>query len=425
MADDNDNLYGEGKIGRRLYVRSPDGRWIIPPYGAGVDRSLRSLNIWDGKKKKWWTPSWPYVSNNVSSLNVKVPSDRKWDNRSGENPNWNYGFDHEGYIKLFYMDSRTDENWRIVSLLASVPNANPNTQVRFFKNFGPRGAAYTDGETLYYSTAPPNSGVNPYVSVYDSSDGNFGGAESLFSDYFAIYQLPPSRPVLADLKYAMTRTAGMLDLAAIRLHLETEFPQSNFYVGQYADISTMITKRVFIAGQLNYGAGHYAEDNTYIYGVPEVENFFNEMEFSFYYNTNVPGIYVPAWPYEPRYPAQQSVGGRRFVYRKGLGGPTGMQDAGNGAPQRQRFGGGYFQINILEPGEDNIAFSSVASPPVGLGSMSAQHYTDPSRTQQAAGPYPWGASVYCYFRPSIIQIHYAVPGHDTPESTHEFDLNVD
>jgi hypothetical protein len=430
-------VHGAGKIGRKLWVRNPNNQWVLPPYGAGVDNFLRSINVRD-KKKRWQTPSWPEVSYSYSALNVKVPPGRIWDNRSGENPVADVGLHHPGYVKMFYTAPRTNETWRIVNLLNSIPATNPNQGIpRFYKTFGPRGAFIQYGHTDYYYGVPSTDG-GAYAAVYDTGDSNYQleyeglpvlnvGPDAQLCDYGNIRQAEPSRgrTFFPSLSLQEGGTSGMLDLASIRSHLQFEFPQNNFYVGQYADISEMITKRVFIFGRVVWNVDHYAEDNTFIYGLPEVEEAFATARFQFYYNTNATGLAIEVWPYLPRFPVSRTINGTRFINQVGLGGPTKYTSGGTVSARASRVGGRYVQLNILEPGEDNITFTCIGSNDAATNSTTAQHYVGdgPNRVQVAA-PYPFGIYTSCAFQPTGIEIHYAIPGYDTPESTHQPDLGI-
>lgn len=448
------HIYGKGTTGKRLWIRSPFYQWIPIPVGIGEDAYLASFNVWDAKKKVWYTPDWVFKNNYVTHFpfDVRVKDGQVYDDRSGLNTNYNaqhnsFSDPDQGFLRLFYAQQRTDPTWRIVDLLSAYPTHSPSTKVHAneYGEFAPRGGRYSTGYTNYYSSAQQVS--TPYFVPYWTSLAN-----QSFSDGYDPNQLcraeydtysMPTYNVIPNFKYpqnSSTQVAGMLDLAAMKAQMADRFPQRlPDFTGQYDSIVLHHNQRVFVLGYIDFVIEYGANDNDV--ADVDIDQQLKSIRFGVYSTTNYPGVVIPpkapdpatfdpgyAMPYSPRYPADTNASGDLFVQQIGLPGastPAAADASGNGHFRRLAFRR-FIQLNLEGPGEDNIRFSAtVDNVPAPGFTSSVRTVTSNSGAQQMVNvPYPTFIRASVQFVPQQILLHYTEPGVDTPADQNQSDFGL-
>jgi hypothetical protein len=426
------NLHGDGTQGKRLWMRSPDKRWIEVPVGAGQDPKVRSVNVWDGKQ--WITPTWGYLrweeegqyTEQIDSFDVHAPG-VTWNAFTFEdqpnglyNPNlWtkdsggtSYGTDHDGWLKLAPMWPRTsfrrDPNWRIVSLTRRIPMFPPTRTVELATDVGLASffpsVGYLRDATGY--TPPPGGGTitsGPFAKTSEETALELGSYTNISVD--------PTLAINDDSAKGVLRVACTIDLKAIRQRVHDEYPQRGIdYVGQYELFSLMSVRRIVLNGTFNAALQFIG---------PEVDNdglFAGATATGYYQINGATGTEVFS---DANFDISAPI---RYPLTSGP----------QGAPLVQTpFVRSRYAAYAFDPNRDVSRYVLGANPPAPINTFTVldQVGNDDSITFSvdfANLPLPakngvdvWQASIE--WVSGSVSIHYAMPGYDTPpESYDEF-----
>lgn len=418
-----------GKNGKRLWLRSDDGRWIPVPYGAGEDTNIRSLNVYDAATKTWMTPTWGWhvwnragINTPVDALDVRAPGVTWLGGQSATsvlpfyNPNYlskqttvPFTTMHTNWLRLFHTQQRNDPDWRIVQVgTQQLPTHVPNTPVNYKTTYS--------SEYLYFW---PAVAVNVRNFNRDP-DGTVQEYTYFIAGGFGV----DNGNVLAAITYATVddntssdsadptnvETAGMIDLKAIRQRLADDYPQRGIdFVGQYNDISTMTLKRIYV---------HCRVEFTTIQSAPLDSLVSTDAStFKVFASTSNPGtensLTDPYWQktYTVRAPTDRTAEGSVIISKTGAE----LAEGTTVVPYRNRSRNfdGYlkttswsnqdFTLTIENPTTDGISFyGQITNAPVAGNGLDTAV-----------------SSIYLYA--DCISLHYAVAGKDTPTSTHSWD----
>lgn len=405
-----ENWYGTS--GKRLWMRSYDGRWIPLPFGAGEDDTIRSVNIYDKKNKRWLTTTWgvPPVNNAEipPSLLVRAPG-RAWYN-SGYNPNYaNRQMqipltpDHDDYIRLSYLGPRTaDPSWRIIPLLELLPNRSPSTGtigLSYYNYFWPRGA-------YHYRVRQQSSAGSAVTDTHSSTTYGRSQLGDVTGRPLCSYNVRANAPTHGGAPYSQTIMASMVDFKVIRDRLATDFPERGVdYTGQYDPIQLMGTRRMYVTGKLTWSCS--------ISGPGATADTVSNAVFKVYAQTNAPGVEMVdpdsqnllGREYRPRYPAGVTPTGTVIWQDRvqNTSVTTRTDNLRNNITVTTVVGNGGligFDYDFEGPGEDNVSF-----------------YADIENVPAAGGALDVVAASLT-FEATNIYIHYAEPGTDTPANTH-------
>lgn len=255
------NIDGSTHVGT-IKIRTPDGRWIPIPLGAGEDAKLRSLNIYDGTQwqtatwakhaiewelpttQRWYGASIPYDSD-IPSLEVRAPGlDRS--QTGGINPNsiinggtplWKPA--NPNYFRITHTYPKVDPTWRIIQLFDLHP-IKPPSQVNwngfsaiFWALGGQRAFTDQNGSTSMSAYAIGGEMIPQYYGV-NHSDVELAS--------FTYYRAPAAHQRIT------TTTSTTIDLKTIRQRLIDDFPERNIdFQAQYDPISDQTVKRICIS----------------------------------------------------------------------------------------------------------------------------------------------------------------------------------
>lgn len=420
------NLYGKGTNGKQLWIRTPDGRWAEVPYGAGQDPVIRSVNIWDNKRKKWLVPTWPQSGGTDPSaqanaadkdnLDVRAPG-VSWRGEStvtllpAYNPNYinkvsqqTYKPFHPGWVRFFHCWPKRDPNWRILPFGMEFPERIPNVRINDapLSQSGRREMVYfwPLGGVKYRTDF---TGGTPLVTIGGNTRSDIG-----LPSNFATASHAGFNTAGFESASNYSRNSNTIDLQAIRERLDDDFPfQGVDYSNQYADIRLMKVKRIYVHGNIEITA------NAKIDGAHR-SNFAG---LSWELHMRKGALLAP----DPV--ATEDLGETRYVrYHDDVDGLGDViadyyysdfldedyfvsEPVDNSENTRlinlfKLFKGVTFTIE--DPGEDNVTFWAKA-----LNHISIAGYPQ------------WGTSIT--FAPTFITIHYAVDGKDTPASTHRWE----
>lgn len=401
-------ILGNGKTGKRLWIRTPDNRWAPVPTGAGEDQSVRSFNVWDGKKWQTCTYFVPlylrpddYGNDKYNSLEVYAPG-RNWHYGTGDfNPGTDVQRNTPNWIRLFWLAPRKDPNWRMTQMCGAWPTETSSVSIqpqRFW--FWPQGATH-DHEIFVRGE---------HVETFDSSYG-LGGAPigtaglvmcRVGHDDRVAY-IPPAggqSPQQIEFHDDVYST-GMYDLNAIRQRMHDEFAERDFwYNNQYTHIDQMKIKRIVLHGS----AFHYM---SVIGTAPTLEH----PSVTVRVQRGAPGILRPSGisvpgatkSYQARYPAQWDSTVGETIYSHTL------SDNGTATQPLYGYPGWYetagfdtldWTYVVENPGEDNISF---------FAELDRGH---------PHGPEQVSTHSQLSFSVSSCVIHWAVDGKDTPVEYH-------
>lgn len=410
-----EGVVGTGAEGKRLWVRTPDNRWIPVPTGAGEDSTVRSVNVWNGTAWEAATDATPLnasaaIQSHLHSLDIYAPT-TTWKpgiynpNYVGtfpSNPPWTPA--HLNWIRLFHTAPRVDPNWRIVQLYNRYPprsrSAGPQPGNHMFF---PRGASYfqdrhdePNGTGGFYSVS--SSATTPLsFRVLSGSDLPY----ELWAETTAVLS-DTAKP--DDPQFGITTKsggeqyrAGLLDLRAIRQRLIRDFPQRDPYFNrQFSPMQNMTLKRVILHGVLDISGSASGSSPQ----IPPPAGYV-------YANLNDPGVALQdstgneGWPSGPstvRRPTSTAAAGSILVasctsydsittLNANPNDPSTVTSAG--------LGGTEVNYTFENPGEDNIVFTA-NTPGMTVGFH--------SKIQS------WHSTFYIL----DMALHYATSGHDVP-----------
>ncbi len=411
-------IVGTGKNGKRLWMRSPDNRWIEVPYGAGQDSAVRSVNIYDAAKKKWMTPTWGWevwnrigINTFIPSLDVRAPG-RSWKGGRTEhpadqlfpyyNPNYRHRLSNiqfstmrTDWLRLFYLKERNDPNWRFIPLIGNIPGRVPNQTLNF------AGISATQPYTLDAGNFWPVGNYHALALPYPEMTGQVTrGLSNEFAFLLAfggVSYYDRTVPGQADSVDTRHATTAMIDFKAIRQRLEDKYnEQDTFFTGQYLPISKMKLRRIVLDITCSAGMGVTGPNAPTT--VPVV--------YVLYVYRNAQGVAEtvtsPVWEgsYSVRSPVPEPTGGTA-IWSASTGTMTWTGgfyrydhvrdvniDQYNGWVEQS------FQYVIEDPGEDNIAFDV--------------------KLEGVPGPTSDRAGGGCQVAATGISLQYAAEGHDLP-----------
>lgn len=417
------NLYGKGKKGKKLWFRSASDTWIELPYGAGQDYSVRALNIWNAKDKKWMIPAngWSVrlrennlTDNTIESFEVYAPG-RSWPGTQDVNtvlPYWNPNYInrqssslfspmHDKWVRLFHLLEKPDPTWRILPLGIRLPDFAPNRTINYNTSsfpeahlFWPNVSARTTGVTVGFDG----------VTTPNDSAGAGGNVSLLAMAGVDAHYEPDDFVTPTSGRYNKSTTAGLVDLRAVRARLSDDFPEQNVdYTGQYDDIDDMKVKRVVIHGTVTLTFS--------VVGLIPTAGIFNAAIARIYAQTYLPTI-DSTW----------TVGTKTYT----IGVPGTTTDTGT---------------TIYEKAIASLIFSTTPGSPDSHGNptYTAQVVNSTSLTYTWENPPEYNVGVYAAidglpsnggalswtasmtFQPDRVAVQYAIDGHDVPTGKHTWD----
>ncbi len=419
-------IIGTGTNGKQLWFRSPDGRWIEVPYGAGQDTTVRSVNYWNDAKKQWMTPTWGQTLRNLGrprtvmdALDVYAPNRawvgsltnhpaelyRHWYNPTYQSPlvtQGQYTAPRKDWLRLMYLRERNDPNWRIVPVGEIIPLRVPNRALNVASGLG-NGTPYDIHAGRFW----PVGGVRLNYSLDASltniplTDGKFNSGTFAMAGVSTHYE---DRTVHGheNLSDYRNEIATMFDLKAIRKRLEDTYPQQSIdFTGQYTDIRQMKLKRAVFDVIVQFGSGGRGP-NPPAHGMGSAALFVKQGSSGIARTQT-----SDAWPgsYDVRYPASTEAAGD-MIWSVGAAELPVTVNEWTFDYVRQVMvyssGGlvGHRFLHVIEnPGEDNITFTARVID-AGL----------PPGCDESGSLIEVGAQG--------VSLHYATDGHDTPASTH-------
>lgn len=426
------NLYGTGKKGYRLWLRSAIGTWIEVPYGAGQDSYVRSLNIWNAKLKKWMIPvsgrNVQIRENNMSATEIEsfefYAPGRTWlggDDQFAVLPYWNPNYRsrrdiptpfspmHTKWVRLFHVLERPDPKCRIVPLGVVLPKIVPNRTLNWNTSVAPDTTMFWPNVSYLTNSRRVTEGVESFeLPIYGA--GGTAGLEGIAGAVAEYHPGDFSSGVLEVHPWSFQSvSSGLIDLVAIRQRLNDHFPQQGVdFVGQYDPINDMKVKRVIIHGtvSLDLTITGYTADPVITFGAANA---------NIVAQTYLPSAFprpftVGGMTYNVAVPAVTASAGTS-IYRKTLADQTFQEDPGfhdiNGTLIRINRARIQTALTYIweDPGETNVGcYASFEAMPADSGIIE------------------WVAGLV--FQPDRISIHYATEGHDTPVSTHTWDAIV-
>ncbi len=418
----------------RLWVRTPADTWIPVPVGKGEDPTLASLNVYDGKTKKWHTPDWVFKTQEfVAHYPLRVRNtNHVYDDTYGENTNYDLNGNEAvitpaGWITLFHTQTRPDPTWRIINILGSFPKFSPSTKLGpgDIIEFSQRGGRLTDGYTLYYDNTTPQP-QTPYLYCFgggvqpvDTFD-----AQALAGARYINYQRPDNpAPATQYRQMFSVQSSGLIDLIAIHTQMLDKFEwRLPDYTGQYDSLLLNQITRVYLFGSvemtIRYGS---TDDNV---ADIDLDSSFKGITFSLYATTNYPAQDFPAsyqLGYNPRHPNDTLAAGTRVVHQTGLVGqsaPTTTPSKGRSVTYTRQI-----ELNFIAPTQDNIRFAASINNVPDTGFTTSQRF-DPLTNTYSPTPYPHYIDATMQFIPQTIEIHYALVGQDTPADRHRPDSGL-
>lgn len=427
------NLHGDGKKGRRLWIRTEDNRWAPVPYGAGQDTNIKSVNIYNATLHKWMTPTWGQAERNrthieqnqqIPSLEVRAPG-RTWTGFPAnggtfapDNPNWisketttTWTPLHTDWIRLFHLRPKTDPNWRIVPIGLALPDRIPNVAVNYNNTFINQEYRYFWPGVGYHqiSEETRNGQVTITDDHFDAVTNPLIGAANLAQENSAAYS--PSQTA-NNFQYSRfhNRIAGTIDLQAIRERLARQFPQQGVdYIGQYTHIDDMTIRRVIIRGEFSC--------NINMYGLAPSQAELDAITFTVFAKANEPLTYTTYEDtethdsYQIGAPTDITATGRPVISKTGAEldqeyYKDPYQRDPDAPPKYYRnapYTTFYFEHTIEEPGDNSISFYALTENiPIADGGLDY-------------------VTTYVNMIYDRISIHYAVDGKDTPDDMHTWD----
>jgi len=398
-------IYGTGTSGKQLWIYTPDGRWAPVPVGAGEDTVIRSLNIYHGVNHRWMVPAWGYelvyrrglTNTSLDALDVRAPA-RTW-STTPFNPNYltnsvvsSYSPMPSDYVRLFHLVARGDPNWRIVPLLRLTAAGPPSHSRMLLDYFWPRGATVQHQVTEYADGSVTTLDV---VAFYTHNSYHILCAVQVFDAYTISHS-----PFLT--RTSNFSTAGMIDFQVIRARLSAAYNQRSVdYTGQYAPMSQMTIRRVYVTGAIVCSVTIVSSGT----GGPLLVN---AVTFRIYAETSAAGtpaadpnsVRLLGVEYDSRYPSSPIPTGLLIFETTGI--PIDF-DGPNGQGGRYTSGSltvPSFVWDFEAPGEDNISFYATIEglPPADATNTEVQSFIS--------------------FNGLDVNIHYATVDKDTPVESH-------
>lgn len=432
------DIQGNGTQGKRLWVRSPDGRWIPPPVCAGEDSNLRSLNI--RSASKWLVPVSRNDVTQSRSLHLRAPG-REWDNASRENNTYIFNDDQpydntnhdpapSNYIRLSYVQARSDPTWRIVEIDTFMKPAPFSTWPGSLPPYGPylvagAGAQYGMESATWYGTPQLDED-----GLESSSRRRFDPDEiypASVLDMCSVYQSReaplinpgPSAPNYYELDgpYRERYRQSLIDLQYLRAVLEQRHMENNDYVGQLDPLSEQAVKRIVLEGLLSIRLDIHPADEA-VPPLPEPHIYWNETRWILKAHKGAPSAHPYGQSDHERYPTLVATPmGESFVVQQGIGGVTqeNFTPGLRGARLKRRTLERFFRVVIEDPGEDGVGIHAFVdyAPYPGRYPLKIQHYY---HEDQVDGFYPHKVETTMSFRPYYAYVHYASDGYDVPSN---------
>jgi hypothetical protein len=423
-------IVGDGIDGKRLWMRTPDDRWIPAPTGAGEDPVVRSINVWDGDK--WLVVSDPRPFYSASNTHLEMPSlqlyapGRYW-TLGVYNPTYTSHFVstarpwtpmHDDWVRFYHLAPRVNPEWRTVQLYDFYPASEVSAvgNQGFSVPFYPRGVSYRSETERTRGAGVATTFTVDHKSY--ASSANFGPSVVDFTDnwcnaYVARYSPDGTEygpynnvnPQPTDVLARDEFESALIDLKAIRRRLAADFAERDPHFNrQYDSINLMQIKRVIVhldvvisatatgkaVSAATLGAGwcninvHYGAASTLVsdWGTRELEG----------------------GPYELQRPnsVTSSIGTTIFSETAA---DWATSENTYYIPPRAGFrqfhseGGAQIFHSFENPGEDNITFFVDTAVPAAAGGGEAITST----------------SMRVSTRLHSVSVHYVLPGKDVPE----------